>query len=87
VPDGKKTRSVQHFLPVGMNTWCIGYLSVPISGGVDFIAEKSKPMAEAFWKGLADSLPPHLYDLREKIVDSMLVGLVLFIFREGFEPR
>jgi hypothetical protein len=28
-------------LPVGMNAWCIRYLSVPISGGVDFIAEKS----------------------------------------------
>lgn len=74
-------------LPVGMNAWCIRYLSVPISGGVDYIAEKSQPMAEAFWKGLTDTLPPHLCDLRDKIVDSMLVGLVLFVFGEGFEPR
>jgi hypothetical protein len=44
-------------------------------------------MAETFWKGLTDSLPPHLYDLREKIINSMLVGLVLFVFGEGFEPR
>jgi hypothetical protein len=74
-------------LPVGMNAWCIRYLSVPIRGGVDQIEEKSQPMAEAFWKGLTTSLPPHLYDFKDKIIDSMLIGLVLFLFAEGTEVR
>lgn len=74
-------------LPVGMNAWRIRYLAVPISGGVDQIAKKSQPMAQAFWKGFTDSLPPHLHNLRDKIVDSMLIGLVLFLFMEGIEVR
>lgn len=74
-------------LPVGMNAWCIRYLSVPISGGVDQIAEKSQPMALAFWRGFADSLPPHLHNLKDRIIDSMFIGLVLFLFAEGIEVR
>ena len=74
-------------LPVGMNAWCIRYLAVPIRGGVDQIAKKSQPMAQAFWKGFTNSLPPHLHNLRDKIVDSMLIGLVLFLFMEGIEVR
>jgi hypothetical protein len=74
-------------LPLGMNAWCIRYLSVPISGGVDQTAEKSQPMALAFWKGFTDSLPPHLHDLTDKIIDSMLIGLVLFLFAEGIEVQ
>ena len=74
-------------LPVGMNAWCIRYLSVPISRGVDQIAEKSQPMAQAFWQGFIESLPGHLLDLKDKIVDSMLIGFVLFLFAEGCEVR
>jgi hypothetical protein len=40
-------------LPVG---WGIRYLSVPIGGGVDQIAEQSQPIAQAFWKGFTDSM-------------------------------
>lgn len=74
-------------LPVGMNAWCIRYLSVPINGGVDEQAEKSQPMAEAFWRGFTAVLPPHLHTLKDRIVDSMLIGLVLFSFPEGCEIR
>jgi len=74
-------------LPVGMNAWCIRYLSVPNSGGVDEVVERSQPMAEAFWQGFIAALPPHLHTLKERVVDSMLIGLVLFAFPEGFEIR
>jgi hypothetical protein len=70
-------------LPVGMNAWCIRYLSVPNIGGVDQLAEKSQPMAIAFWQAFTASLPPHLNVFKENVVDSMLIGLVLFVFPEG----
>lgn len=73
-------------LPTGMNAWCIRYLAVPIQGGVDQPHERSQPMAEAFWQGLIDSLPAHLYNLKDKIVDAMLIGLLLFTWYEGHIP-
>lgn len=74
-------------LPVGVNGLCIRYLSAPISRGVDQIAEKLQPMAQAFWQGFTNSLSPHFYDLKDKIIDSMLIGLVLFLSAEGIEVR
>ena len=74
-------------LPVGMNAWCIRYLAVPTTRGVDRLAEKSQPMAVAFWQEFMGSLPAHLFALKEKIVDSMLIGMVLFSIIEGLETR
>ena len=36
-------------LPVGMNTWCIRYLSVPNRNRADYPNEHTLPMAEEAW--------------------------------------
>jgi Ser/Thr protein kinase RdoA (MazF antagonist) len=72
--------------PVGMNAWCIRYLSVDNKGRVDYLSEKTQPMAEAFWDGFVASLPDHLQALKKYMVDAMMIGLVLDQFSEGSVP-
>jgi hypothetical protein len=67
-------------LPVGMNTWCIRYLSVPNRNRVDYPDEDTVPMAEAFWKGLVSTLPNHILGLLDKVVDAMAIGVVMNVF-------
>lgn len=44
-------------------------------------------MAEAFWKGLIANLPEDLLGFKDKLVDSMMIGLVIVaVFIEGFVP-
>jgi hypothetical protein len=74
-------------LPVGMNTWCIRYLSVPNRLRVDYPDEHTLPMAEAFWKGLVSTLPNHILGLLDKVVDAMAIGLVMNVFGENYSPE
>jgi hypothetical protein len=71
-------------LPTDMISGCIRYLAVPMQDGLDIFHERSQPMAEAYLKGLINSMPAHLHNLKDKIVDSMLVDLLLFTYGKGF---
>jgi len=62
----------------------LGTSPSPISGGVDQIA-KNRSDGTGILEGVHRLTASHLYDLRDKIVDSMLIGLVLFLFAEGIE--
>jgi hypothetical protein len=67
--------------PLGMNAWCIRFLSVPIIGGKDRITDRSQPMIEAFWKALTSTVPKHLH---RNLIVSMKMGLVIMsAFFEG----
>jgi hypothetical protein len=67
--------------PLGMNAWCIRYLSVPIIGGKDRIMDKTQPMVEAFWKALTATIPTNLH---RNLIVAMQVGFVIIsTFFEG----
>lgn len=74
-------------LPLGMNAWCIRYLSVPNRDRIDVPMDKTRPMAEAFWAALVESLPPNLKSLQQKIVDAMQIGYVLTNYYGGGAPE
>jgi len=67
--------------PLGMNAWCIQYLSVPTIGGKDRIMDKTQPMLEAFWKALTAKVPEHLH--RNLIVAMQMGFVIISTFFEG----
>lgn len=74
-------------LPLGSNLWCIRFLSFPNSAREDYEAERSMPMAHAFWDSYIASLPSHLLgsDVQrrkflEPIVVAGQIGLVFHAF-------
>jgi hypothetical protein len=67
--------------PLGMNAWCIHYLSIPIIHGKDTITSNSKPMIQAFWNNLTSNVPRHLH---RNLIVAMQVGfVVVHTFFEG----
>ena len=67
--------------PLGMNAWCIRFLSVPTPSGNNRIMDKTQPMVEAFWKALNAQVPEHLH--RNLIVAIQPGLLILSTFFEG----
>ncbi|TDL23174.1 hypothetical protein BD410DRAFT_787487 [Rickenella mellea] len=72
-------------LPLGMSAWAIHPLSTSNKGGVDILLEKTKPMAEAFWKEFVANMPHHLQAHQRTLIDAMEIGLVFSAFPEGKE--
>jgi len=78
-------------LPLGMNTWCIRFLAVPIThgrdapivDGPDRISDGARAMARGFWDGLVQNIPSKL---KRNVVTAMEVGMVLQTFHGLGEP-
>ncbi|KAK7051633.1 hypothetical protein VNI00_004612 [Paramarasmius palmivorus] len=71
-------------LPLGMNAWCIRYLSVPIIGGKDRPTEKTQAMAEAFWKNFTANMS---VDAQRAVIIAMQIGFVLWsVYFETSSP-
>ena len=76
-----------NLLPLGMNAWCIRFLSVPIVRGRDVISDKSARVARAAWDALIANIPSRLHPFKRNIVTSMQVGLVFQTFWAGGHPN
>ncbi|EJD00267.1 uncharacterized protein FOMMEDRAFT_127752 [Fomitiporia mediterranea MF3/22] len=79
-PNGIVDWEQAEICPLGFNVWCIRYLSVPIYNRKDCPAEKSAPMAAAFWKSLIAGLPAHLRSHAPAILVSAQIGFIFSNF-------
>jgi len=81
---------IADLLPLGMNAWCIRFLSVLTARGKDQsdpkALEKAKCMARSFWDALVNALPVALHAQKLNIVLAMQIGFILQTFHPATEP-